>query len=308
MHVWAECIRAEVPGARPSAYADDASMSTHRTQAVVETFGISSVFCTLTGMRLNIPKSHMWALDEGDRQLLLHAGWEEDCRPKLVSSDRHLGAQLAFSKHCRANKDVEGRLESGEAVFTRISATHLPLQARAHLVGAAVLPKLVYDTSVAPVTKQRLKSWRRKATKCVWGHANPHRCTELVFTLLAKGHLCDPLQAMCYNIVLQNLRMVRKNEGFKERFMAVCELRTQTTNAPTHGPGARFSWALSQLGWNLGIDGTVRRPAGAVFNLFTEDFETVKHNTREDMRLAQWKIAARRRPDLGGLDAPQGFF
>ena len=166
MEVWGSMIEDRHPGVKARSYADDASVTTKMpARTLASVLQCTEDFCTLTGMKLNIPKSHLWSCSvEGRRQLkriFPTAGHEEV--PTLVMTEKTLGAQLCFTRQHRNNPDTVPRNKAAQQVCTRIEAVPLPLEAKAALVEGAAMPKVLYDCAVAHLPKRNLNNWRTRA-------------------------------------------------------------------------------------------------------------------------------------------------
>ena len=305
MHVWAEGVAAECPGACPTCYADDASTVSKHTHELQGVLDFSSLFCTLTGMRLNLRKCLSWSTSQTQRALLPTLNIDGES-PTPAQHERLLGAQMAYTGQHTAHVDVAPRFNKAGLTTNRIEAVSLPLDAKADLFAACVIPKILFDTQIAPISKACLRGWRTRAARSIWGRGCPARSLEMLFTLVTKGHRCDPLQASVCRVMLSAHRMLRRYAEHAATFWSMVQEGTTLHNQ--HGPVARFLWALKRLGWQVGEHAyMVQRRNGLPLHILECDASLFSHFIREDMRLALWQEAARRRPDMAGCDAPQGI-
>ena len=154
MQVWCNLIQSEAPEATPRCYADDAQASTKQPRVVRRVLELTIEFCRLTGMRLNAKKIHLWATEKELREQLRGIMLDGMELP-VVYHDRSLGAQLSFDWRWHNSPDTQSRLLSAEKCCERIKAVPLGVEQRAQLIESMVIPKLLYDTSVQPLSKKR---------------------------------------------------------------------------------------------------------------------------------------------------------
>ena len=170
MHIWCSVIEHETQ-AEPQCFADDASATGTTVRAVKQAIKATSTFCKLTGMQLNIDKTHTWATTKSLRKQL--ASLEIDgLTPKVVQTDRNLGAQMNFTRAAKGRPDVEKRTVEAVSASERIQATPLGLQGRATLVETAALPKVLFDTSASRLSKEEMRVWRTRSSRAIWGNGN----------------------------------------------------------------------------------------------------------------------------------------
>ena len=72
------------------------------------------------------------------------------------------------------------------------------------------------------------------------------------------------------------------------------------------GPAAQLQWAAAQLEWNLLSASLLSTHNGELVDLLNIDEEELLHTVRERLRTILWCDAARRRPDMAGLERPEG--
>ena len=303
MQVWASAVENE-SGCKARCYADDAQAAGREPAGIKKVVAVTKDFCSLTGMRMNVPKSHTWAT-EGDLRQQLSDVCVNDEPLDCVCSDRFLGAQMAFTRQHTGNRDTQKRRQEAEAVLTRISSVPLPLEARAQLVESMVNSKILFDTSVAPLSKRELQRWRSRIVTAIWGNGSPSRCLDIVFTL-CRGHAADPLQASIYRILSTVKRMLTRHPQLIEQWSTVVNdslpfFDMPGANLNHHGPVYRFAWAAKKLGWEIVDPLTLRTSEGTEVQLLQIEEGYLQHVVRDEMRLILWKEAALRRPELDGI-------
>ena len=75
----------------------------------------------------------------------------------------------------------------------------------------------------------------------VWRHGRPNRCVEVVLSILTKGHLVDPAQAIPYRRLLVLVRMLQR---WKDLVPVMSAVRTTWRPGQRDGP---MGLALSEL-------------------------------------------------------------
>ena len=160
----------------------------------------SQRFCRFTGMKINAPKSGVWATSRSLRAQLATTCVVNGVPVPLVMDERHLGAFVSFTKRkCRGR--IDHTQKACDEILERISGLKLHLEARAHLVSALVLPKALYGAGVACPSNRSMTSLRAKCARAVWGQGNRWRAVEAVFSPLTKGHIADPVHTPVYSPV-----------------------------------------------------------------------------------------------------------
>ena len=305
MQVWATAVESETP-CRARCYADDAQASATLPAHIRMALAVTADFCRLTGMKMNLPKCHTWAT-EGDLRAELAQICVDDHVLECVCSDRFLGARMAYTRQSTGNRDTAKRRHEAEAVLARIDTIPLDLDANAKLVESTVNSKILYDTAVTPLSKKELQRWRSRICTAIWGRGNPARCMKLVFTLLCRGHATDPLQASVYRIISTVKRQLTRHPHLLGLWTEIVNGSLEVLDMPgvninVHGPVMRFFWAAQKLGWEIVDSTTLRTRDGTNVPFLETDDGLLQHLIRDDLREYLWSEAARRRPDLQGLE------
>ena len=230
--------------------------------------------------------------------------------PKVVQTDRNLGAQLNFTRASRGRPDVDKRTQDAIDTCGRIQNVPLGTQNKASLVETAALPKVLFDTSVSRLCKTEMSLWRTRCSRAVWGNGNSARCNEIIFTLLTKGDGCDPRQQRVLGILRTARRMFRKHPDLIHTISTSISRRSgeiESKHVTTlSGPAAQIMWACEQLGWRAITGVLFCTHEGDLLDLLNQDEDALLHIIRERLRAVLWEEAGRRRPDMAGLDSPQG--
>ena len=228
----------------------------------------------------------------------------EDNRPQVSTGDRLLGAQMQYAGKHPGKKSLSRRLHQAEDACTRIEAVPLGMFDRAQLVESVVCPKILYDICVSPLSKRAMQKWRARTARAIWGKGSRFKCNEMVFSLLARGHAADPLQASALRIMKAARRMTMRYPHKCQDLMQCMNQRRCHPRAHITGPARQLLWALEVLGWTMDDDlHIVTRGQRHEFSLHMVNEECMEHIMREDLRNAVWQEAATRRPmEYGGAE------
>ena len=222
--VWMRLVEKETGGAaRPRSYADDMSAICKTVQTIDIVLHLTQEFEDLSGMRLNVPKCCVWATEPEQRELFKGTRIRGQDVP-IVESDRCLGAYLGFDRRQHKTR-LSRQLDACVRICERIASTKLPLDIRAHLTSSLVIAKALYGCAATPCGKRSLIKLRRQIAKAVWGQANSWRAPELLFTLVCRGHLVDPVQVNAYQSLLTARSILRKHEDVRELFTTTVSMR-----------------------------------------------------------------------------------
>ena len=253
VQTWANLIRAKCPGVQPKAYADDMGMTCMELVQLQDALDTTQRYAHCTGMEINAGKSHVWATTTESRRGLagLHIGGES--LPALEGA-RQLGAHLSYNR--RLGTTTLGVKESEVyRICSRIQALPVGLDVRAVLVGGVVNAKALYACAATPPGGRRLRRLRAACCKAVWGQANRTRAPEVVFTLFARGHRCDPVVACAYETVTTARRVLRRHPHLAGVLKRVLRTRYEREDVSrVGGPGRALSEALQEAGAVIGVD------------------------------------------------------
>ena len=194
-------------------------------------------------MQVNAKKSHVWATTIGFRTALSGTCVIEGEVIPLLTEERYLGAYLSYG-HRRARTRLSRTLADCQKLCQRIQMTQLPLEARAVLVSSLVIPKATYASAACASNKKDLRAPRAACTRAVWGLGQPWRSNEIVFSLFAKGHVCDPVQADPYRVLITARQVLARHPETWGMYTEVWERRWLDASCPrTGGPVAAIMQA-----------------------------------------------------------------
>jgi len=304
VNVWARAVKAEVPAACPSGYADDTGATSSKLEPMQGVLNVTGHFAKLTGQVLNAGKSHSWCTSAGGRRqlgTLTLMGKEVPA----TTGGRLLGAHISFQGGVR-NLLGECRVERGITVCERIRWAPLPMHVRANLLASLVLPSSLYGFSVSGLTCSLVDSLTSAVMRALWGTTRKLRSKEIVLSLLVPGHLVDPRQAAVYQCLRSLRRFVTKRVDLKD-VVARLWFAHVHAGAPVPGPVGQVFKAVAHLGWQWVSVDTFRRPGRNDLPLCEGPDTWWDHEIREGLRLARWSEAASKRADMQGLDSVAGI-
>ena len=201
VEVWTRAVRHEVGGqCQPQAYADDVGATAATKREIDGVCRVTEVFCRLTGMRVSVGKSTVWATSERQRLRMTRGCTINGRALPLVTEDRRLGAFLSYGRR-KARSRIQRTLEQCRRMCDRVGNLPLPLMPRAQIIATLVLPKALYACGVTPPAKEDLRRLRAAVAKGIWGQRNRWRANEALVTLVVPGHRRDPAQACAYLII-----------------------------------------------------------------------------------------------------------
>ena len=268
-----------------------------------KTVDLTGRFASVTGQVLNASKSYWWATNydshPGDSDIVL-AG---EVVPRSTGG-RHLGAHLAFQRRVK-NELAAKRVSRGVAVAERIRWAPLPMSVRAQLLSALVSSSALYGYCVGGMTCKQLESLTSAVMRALWGSKRKLRSKELVLSLFVHGHLVDPKQASVYQCVRALRHFMRKCPDTMELVRMCWQRVVEGQYAP--GPVGLVMRSVRRIGWDWVSFEEFSRPGRRPLLVLGGADSWWDHELRDGLRLCQWRICARKRHDMEGLDAVQGI-
>ena len=100
-----------------------------------------------------------------------------------------LGVHIAAGP---AQLDLDlARLGAAKDIAARIRFAPLPFHARVQLMESVVLPRGLYECTVAPLSRREIQKFSTVVLRGLLGVARGRMCAEIVFTLFGRGHRTD---------------------------------------------------------------------------------------------------------------------
>eukprot|EP00661_Eupelagonemidae_sp_cell13_P004257 gene4256-1569_t len=228
--VWSKAVVGRVPGLKIGVYVDDAfGYKINAGSAPQQMMNETIKFETLTGQLLAVEAGKCKTFGHCDT-VRLHGNSIEH-----VSSDRVLGAQVSFAPHVTANQP-KNRMTDSIHRANRVGISTLPFDARASLIAASVNPKALHATEDTNVTDGDWTELTKSITNSLWGPGHGKRSMQLVFTILVKGHLIDPIQYIHTKRLTSLVVMLRKRPHLHSLFERTWHVRKANRAALKQGP------------------------------------------------------------------------
>ena len=304
MNVWASAIRSRAPSVKPAVFADDAGGYSPCSEDVQQALDVTGRFATVTKQKLNVDKSKVWSTAGSSAHL--HGLSLGGGALQQTTGTRVVGAHLRFRVGER-NVTGEDRVAKGIAIAKRIRWTPLPMFLRVRMVASLVNPGALYAFPASGLPQQFLNSLRSAVTSAIWGTQRKLRCRELVLTLLAPGHVVDPMQCAGYNALCTLRRMMLQRPDLHESFVGAWRVRSQMPSCSrVPGPIGVICALVKKLEWTWDEPFAFTRPGKRLLPLLQCDESWWKHEVRQGLRLVEWRRAAARRADCKGLDTVAG--
>ena len=184
--------------------------------------------------------------------------------------------------------------------------TQIPggFEQKAKAIQVFATPVLCFDSELTLYTETTLTRLDRKVHAILF-KATRWRSQALTFTLLARGHLIHPSQAVRYWCTKTVRRVLREitdlQEVAKELIRAKGDREERREEAK--GPISVLSQHVKILGWTLSDQLVITRKHGTKMQLIKGEDQLFDHWLREDLRRAIWSrdAAIRNREDLKGI-------
>ena len=192
---WVRFVKGEIPNADPQGYADDVGLTSEHPTTVLQACALTEEFANLTGTQVNSAKSHVWATTSERRDIIANQATIGQEALTLVTSDRRLGAHLAYTGR-RARTTLSHKLQECVRMCERVQHLPISLPRRAHLVASGIMPKALYGCAATPPAKRDVRRLRAAAARAIWGQGNRWRSVEILFAQFCPGHRADPLQGV----------------------------------------------------------------------------------------------------------------
>ena len=186
-------------------------------------------------------------------------------------------------------------------------------------MASLVVPKAMYACSATPCGKRALQSLRAAAGRAIWGLSNSWRAPEILFTLLCKGHISDPLQVSAYLTFLTARRVMRRQPHLISKYLEVLNFHREHQYKQyedrelgslfSKGPVAAIMQACKVANWTLREDGLGAHhllendvlETGEI-DLLEGDEKRFSHVLRASLRQEQWDRVSQRRPSFKHIE------
>ena len=294
LSVWCVAVATEIPVTKPFAYADDTTVVAEVHSAVQRATDLTAIFAELTGQILSPSKSFFFATSTRRVRKINLKGSSLARRTQW----KCLGARLTTNK-ARIGGSEE-KIDAACAAANRVSFLPIGFDGRTSLASMLTLPKALHGCSVTPPTPKELGQLRAANMKAVWGPKRRMRSTDVVLTLLCRGHRLDPFQAVTHTCLSHFHRMVARRPDLHNDIQEVWLLR-DGKNKSVPGPLAEVKRQLARLKWTWPRPFTFQTPDGTILDLRTIGSGDLMHRVREADRLGIWRRVGAFRGDMRGV-------
>eukprot|EP00438_Fugacium_kawagutii_P006310 Skav234963 [mRNA] locus=scaffold943:53567:56965:+ [translate_table: standard] len=265
------CQRNSSFGLQPRAYFDDSrvSFAADSTEAAQQAWTQVQLFDNLSGQVTNVDKSFAVI-------------------PRLyfaqVVNDA-TGGSLAIREAAKV---------LGHQTLQRLRSIGVGPKNAEKYVATKAMKQFLYGCEVGRPGSSATSRVRYAVSKTLWTKTRTQRNPEVLLTLLRKGHLVDPEQAVLFQTIMGLRRIFR-------RFLVLAahaevlwgHVRDLGRRQLWVGPMRNFACLLrdAQLIWSFN---TVATRQGRVIHLWTGSSTWLAHRLREELRWSRWQQATRK--------------
>ena len=201
-------VQAACPDARIVSYVDDITIIVDSVIKANNVLAAFQSFLEETGQEMNLTKtkvSYSWPSTE-----LVKLG---NTTFEHVNYLRILGVDVGYVAEANGDHRFRirippDRVDDAINACRRLATTDISFDNRAMLLAGAVGPKTLYGTEVADIEPAKENALRASIVAGQWMKPGRRKSTGLIMTLLTKGHLLDPMQAILVR------RLVAINNAF----------------------------------------------------------------------------------------------
>ena len=256
---------------------------------------INGEFTKVTGLTLNYNKCSSYATTSNKMHPLISGGY----KLPVTSVAKALGVSISVNESAAESRAI--RVKNAEQVADRLAFAPLPFEARVQLTSSLILPRGLYECTAAPMPPRLQQTFTNAVLRGILGNKRGRYCAEVVFTLLAPGHRVDPGQAVAYQSLVTMQRVIRKRADLYHELCATW-LALSRPRAASDGPMQVVRDSLDLMGAEWVSPFVVKFECGRRVDLVDLDPGEWSHLVRESLRMATWRRAAERRPDMDGLE------
>eukprot|EP00665_Eupelagonemidae_sp_cell47_P009219 gene9218-8161_t len=195
-----------------------------------------------------------------------------------------LGAHVRYdATPTPAPPTLQKKVEAAKSFIDRAQRIDLPPDRKENLIAAAPIASCLYGCEVTPIHPNTLNSLRVATLEALMPHHH-RRCSELYFTLIAKGHRVDATQAVPYRTLTALRAMLSRRPELADLWADTLRLRRQRPN-DFEGPAKRVLHAAEGIGWTLADSGTeVRDAAGDTRDFLQTPAPAWGHHYHDDLQ------------------------
>jgi hypothetical protein len=208
---WAIRTKNKTPQVRAGTYFDDTGLRAeeiHYAQ-LVEACAETLKFDQLTGQKTHDLKTKHSSTTQSGRKLLCSElpQWEN------VTEETLLGYQLQFIRKSKFTKQDE-RWDKVLQVFEFLQHSYEPRHKREMLVYGKIYPQFLFGSEHTGIKRALEAPLTSQVMRLIWGDHRKYRAKEVVFGILRRGHLLDPMVVSDYKTCIMVRNILQKKSLF----------------------------------------------------------------------------------------------
>ena len=274
MSVWTSAVEIEAD-VQTTGFVDDNTVRSKRgktrDQAMTnlrQACEVSKECASKAGTKCNRKKVKMIASDEKTEKEMEKFEQEElKCTKAFVLVGGTMTTCTTSSKKKQA-KIREKRMEKYERVLERCKQIPGSFEQKAMAIQVFATPVLCFDSEVTLCTETTLTRLDRKVHAILF-KATRWRAQALTFTLLARGHLIYPSQAVRYSNIKTVRRVLRQRTDLQEIVKELIRAKgdREERREEARGPISVLFQHVKSLGWTLSDQLVITRKYGTKMHL-----------------------------------------
>ena len=301
MGVW--CRRNTKLGLLPRAYVDDSRVSfeSSNVQAATAAWQEVQLFDALSGQETNTGKSFA-VVPRPSLGKTITAATEGAL--EIRAQAKVVGHQIVGGKLRRVIVGDE-RAQVCTDTLHRMRSVGVSPHVAGKYAATKAMKQFLYGCEVSRPAVKAMERVRYAMTSTLWTQTRQQRNPEILLTLLRKGHLLDPFQAVTFQTVMGLRRLFRKRPDLYARAAALWPHCHQADRSRMVGPVRNLAYLLGdmQLEW-VDLD-TVQSRQGRALHLWHGSGSFLAHRLREELRWSRWQRIARK--DMAGVHGEVGI-
>ncbi|CAE7772632.1 rnh1 [Symbiodinium sp. CCMP2592] len=300
MGVW--CRRNTTLGLRPRAYFDDSRVSfpSDSVEAATAAWQEVHLFDRLSGQETNTRKSFA-VVPKPSLSQTVHVA--TDGTLEVREEAKVVGHQVVAGKLRRIAVSEE-RAQTCVDTLQKIRSVGVAPRAAEKYAVTKAMKQFVYGCEVGRPAAHSCEKVRNASAATLWTEARTQRNPEVLFTMLRKGHLVDPVQAVLFQTVMGLRRLFLKRQDLYERARELWPQCQQAGSSRMAGPIRNLAFLLkeAQLHW-VDFDTVASRQDRRLF-LWKGSGSFLAHRLREELRWSRWQSITRK--DMVGIQSEVG--
>eukprot|EP00665_Eupelagonemidae_sp_cell47_P004087 gene4087-8877_t len=186
---------------------------------------ITAEYADLTNQTLHVGKSYCWGTDRHADIKLFYKG----TRLKRLHEAILVGARIRFDdtspdRNGKIQQKIDGKFADAHRFLERAAHLPFPLKVKERVIAAGALAGPMYGCEVTTHVPETLRGLGKKVANCLMPKHH-RRCSEILLTLFARGHMVDPWQIVIFKTLNALRRMLSRRPEMMDLFQEVFQLR-----------------------------------------------------------------------------------